>query len=188
MNKKTYFKMTKDAVTGAPEIVKEKIGEAKTMVDTAIMETSKAGNGIQSSLEEKTIDIKKFGSSIPSKLMNPMKTSKTMIEKKIEKGSKDLEDALPTIAKAGFELISVDVEIGTSPKLIPRFKIVRHLTEEERKAVESEPGVSRMTKGIITALLQTQLISTISIGSLGLHIVELHLGAIPKARVRFSKQ
>ena len=183
----TGNELGKNNATDASPLFEQNVGGAKTMLDRALKSADNAFDEVSASVDETVIDIKRFGSSIPQALNNPLDKIKSAMEKKISKATEDLEAALPTITKAGFELISLDIEVGTMPKIIPRFKIIKEISKDKRDAVKREAATNRMTKSILMALINTQLISKIKIGGLQFKIIELHMGTIPKARIRFEK-
>lgn len=111
------------------------------------------------------------------------------VHKKIIDISDKFHDNLPIFESAGYKLKKFEVELGISPKIIPRFIIDESVTlEQKMEALEKVKG-KRMMHLMLGALIKAgKLHGTLQVGDLNFCGIEVHLSAIPMVRLLFANE
>lgn len=100
----------------------------------------------------------------------------------------NLNDALPHLAKAGYTMSDLDVEIGVPPKLIPHFTVDETLAEHTEQALSDLEG-NAIGYALFKALLKAaDLQQKIVIDGMCFEGVEIELGLVPALRLRYKKK
>ena len=98
-----------------------------------------------------------------------------------------LNDALPHLAKAGFTMDALEIEIGVPPKLIPHFTIDKALAENSEQALTDLEG-NIIGFALFKALLKaTDLQQKIMINGMSFSRVEIELGIVPAVRLCYEQ-
>ena len=127
-------------------------------------------------------DAKKKGSDIWSNIKS---TGKKKLRKVIQK----LNDALPDIEEAGFVLIRLDVDIALLPRLFARFKQVRSISDEERKAILTKTKKNKFLNFILLGLFKAVGIKNeVEIDNMDLKEIELEIGLTPSVKLIFRRE
>ncbi len=165
----------------------EGAGNAKKTLSEKLEEADKVARSlIQTSTDFASASIG-FTSSFPKSALKEVREVKSLLQKKIESTTEEFNESLVLIEEAGFELMSVSIDVGAIPKLIPCFNLVREITQVEKEAVIQKANSNRMTRTLLDSLFKTQFLSKVKIGNLRFHQIEVHIGAIPKVQVSFTK-
>ncbi len=99
----------------------------------------------------------------------------------------ELHDDLPVFEKAGFFLHSMEVELGVSPKLIPRFRVAHSISPEAQQEILEEVRQKRVLHTLLALLFKSSHLSDImKIGDLEFHAFKIEVGAIPTVSLVFS--
>lgn len=99
----------------------------------------------------------------------------------------ELHDDLPIFERAGFVLHSMEVELGMSPKLIPRFRVDHAISAEEQAALLQETRHKRVLHTLLGLLFKSSHLSEImKIGNLEFHAFKIEVGAVPAVSLVFS--
>ncbi len=138
--------------------IKDGAAKMEEEIETAVQEEIEAG----------TIKIKDFG------------------HKKIKILIDELHDDLPIFERAGYKLHNLEVELGLSPKLIPYFKIEKHISEEEQKALLAEVKSKRIIYALLSSLFKSAYLQKVlRIGGLDFFGLKVELAAIPTVHLLF---
>lgn len=109
-----------------------------------------------------------------------------MGHKKMKNLMDELHDDLPVFEKAGYKLHSMEVDLGISPKLVPYFTVVRHISKEEQQAILDEVKQKRMLHLLLSSLFKSSYLKEVlKIGNLDFHGLKIELAAVPTVRLVF---
>ena len=133
-------------------------------------------------LDDLMDDAKKKGSELWSSV-------KSSSKEKLKKGIQNLNDAQPDIEEAGFVLVRLDVDIALLPRLFARFKQVRSISDEERKAILGKTKKNKFLNFILIGLFKaTDIKGEVKIDSMDLEEIELEIGLTPSAKLIFRRE
>ena len=102
-----------------------------------------------------------------------------------------LNDSLPHLAKAGYTMDELEIEIGVPPKLIPHFSVDGALVE---KAENAEQALTDLEGNIIGTTLFKALFKAatlqqkIVINGMSFSRLEIQLGLVPAVRLCYKQQ
>jgi hypothetical protein len=106
--------------------------------------------------------------------------------KKIKILIDELHEDLPIFERAGYKLHNLEVELGLSPKLIPYFKIEKHISEEEQKALLDEVKQKRIVHALLSSLFKSAYLQKVlRIGGLEFFGLKVELAAVPTVHLLF---
>lgn len=106
--------------------------------------------------------------------------------RKIKELLDELNADLPIFEKAGYKLHSLEVEVGISPKIIPHFRVCKHISEEEQKAILEEVKQKRMLHALLASLFKSSYLKKVlRVGNLDFHGIRIELSAVPTVRLQF---
>ena len=133
-------------------------------------------------LDDLLDDAKKKGSEIWSSI-------KSTGKEKLKKGIQSLNDGLPEIEEAGFELVRLDVDIALLPRLFARFSQVRVISDEAREKMLTKTKKNKFLNFILIGLFKAASIKNeIKIDHMDLKEIELEIGLTPSAKLIFRKE
>lgn len=133
-------------------------------------------------LDDLMDDAKKKGSELWSSV-------KSSSKEKLKKGIQNLNDAQPDIEEAGFVLVRLDVDIALLPRLFARFKQVRSISDEERKAILDKTKKNKFLNFILIGLFKAiDIKGEVKIDSMDLEEIELEIGLTPSAKLIFRRE
>ncbi len=99
----------------------------------------------------------------------------------------NLNDALPHLAKAGYIMSELEVEIGAPPKLIPHF-VLDQTRVSDNDRLEREFEGNPVGYALFKALLKAaDLQKKISVNDMNFARVEIELGIVPAVRICYQK-
>ncbi|MBL7134532.1 MAG: hypothetical protein ISS78_10575 [Phycisphaerae bacterium] len=105
---------------------------------------------------------------------------------KIKEAADEFHQCLPLLEQAGYSLCEFDIDVGMPPKLVAHFTVKTLLAPAQQQAVLEEARGHRMIHALLVALFKTSgLQHAVKVASLECRQVEVHLGMIPKVRLRF---
>ena len=102
-----------------------------------------------------------------------------------------LNDSLPHLAKAGYTMDELEIEIGVPPKLIPHFSVDGALVENAENA---EQALTDLEGNIIGTTLFKALFKAatlqqkIVIDGMSFSRLEIQLGLVPAVRLCYKKK
>ena len=99
-----------------------------------------------------------------------------------------LNDALPHLAKAGYSMEELELEIGVPPKLIPHFTVDETLVENTEQALvdlEGNPVGAALFKALLKAANFQQ---KIVINGMSFSRIEIQLGLVPAVRLCYKQK
>ena len=100
----------------------------------------------------------------------------------------DLNDSLPHLAKAGYTMDELEIEIGMPPKLVPHFTVDETLAENTQQVLTRLEG-NRVGSALLIALLKAaDLQQKILIDSMTVSRVEIELGLVPAVRLCYKQK
>ena len=100
----------------------------------------------------------------------------------------DLNDALPHLAKAGYTMDELEIEIGIPPKLIPHFSVDETLAENTKQSLTDLEG-NTVGYALFKALLKAaDLQQKIVINDMSFARIEIELGLIPAVRLSYKQK
>jgi hypothetical protein len=102
-----------------------------------------------------------------------------------------LNDSLPHLAKAGYTMDELEIEIGVPPKLIPHFSVDGALVENAENAEQALTdlegniiGTSLFKALFKAATLQQKIV----INGMSFSRLEIQLGLVPAVRLCYKQQ
>jgi len=124
-------------------------------------------------------DAKKKGSEIWTNI-------KRFSRKKLKNTIDSLNDSLPVIEEAGFVLVRFDVDIAIVPRLFARFRQVKEIGEQERKAILDRTKKQKFLNIILHGLFHgVDIKKEVNIDNMDLKEIELEIGLTPSAKLIF---
>ena len=102
-----------------------------------------------------------------------------------------LNDSLPHLAKAGYTMDELEIEIGVPPKLIPHFSVDGALVENAENA---EQALTDLEGNIIGTTLFKALFKAatlqqkIVVNGMNFSRLEIQLGLVPAVRLCYKQQ
>jgi hypothetical protein len=100
----------------------------------------------------------------------------------------NLNDSLPHLAKAGFIMNEIEIEVGVPPKLIPHFTVDETLVENTQQVLTNLEG-NTVGSVLFKALLKAaDLQEKIVINSMTFSRVEIELGIVPAVRLCYKQK
>lgn len=98
----------------------------------------------------------------------------------------DLNDALPQLAKAGYTMDELEIEVGIPPKLIPHFTVDETLVENNEHSLAGLEG-NTIGYALFKALLKaSDLQQKIVINGMSFACIEIELGLVPAVRLSYK--
>ena len=98
----------------------------------------------------------------------------------------EVTSSFPLFEKAGFHVEEVQVEIGMTPKLMPRFKQVKEVSVSEQEALLQQAGEKKLVKFMLISLFKSsKMKNLITDPKLDFHGIEIDLTAVPSVRSIF---
>ncbi len=99
---------------------------------------------------------------------------------------KDLNDALPHLAKAGYTMNELEIEVGILPKLIPHFA-VNEISGENIEQSLKDLEENTVGYALFTALRKaTDLQQKLIIDGMSFARIEIELGLTPVVRLSYK--
>ena len=99
-----------------------------------------------------------------------------------------LNDSLPHLAKAGYTMEELEIELGVPPKLIPHFTVDGALVENAEQALIDLEG-NIIGSALFKALLKaTALQQKIVINGMSFSRIEIQLGLVPAVRLCYKQK
>ena len=99
---------------------------------------------------------------------------------------KDLNDALPHLAKAGYTMNELEIEVGILPKLIPHFT-VNEISGENIEQSLKDLEENTVGYALFTALRKaTDLQQKLIIDGMSMARIEIELGLTPVVRLSYK--
>ena len=99
-----------------------------------------------------------------------------------------LNDSLPHLAKAGYTMGELEIEIGVPPKLIPHFTVDETLAEHTEQSLNDLKG-NTIGYALFKALLKAaDLQQKIVIDGMSFEGVEIELGLVPALRLCYKQK
>ena len=100
----------------------------------------------------------------------------------------NLNDSLPHLAKAGYNLDELEIEIGVPPKLIPHFTLDETLFENTGQVLTDLKG-NAIGSALLKALLKSaDLQGKIVINGMSFSRVEIELSLVPAVRLCYKQK
>ena len=155
----------------------------------AIVNRAKEGldAGIRGVLKRDRQDAKESNAGTPPPPLPKKSRLTDMGHQRLVDHVNEFDAYLPLLERAGFELRRFEIEVGLSPKFIPRFMIRRLISEEEKKRLLEEAGSKHLLKMILDALFKASYLSKhVKVGALEFLGLEIHVGAVPRVRLLFG--
>ena len=98
----------------------------------------------------------------------------------------DLNDTLPHLAKAGYTMNELEIEVGVLPKLIPHFTVDKMPVENTEQSLTDLEG-NTVGYALFKALLKaTDLQQKIVIDGMSFTRIEIELGLVPVVRLSYK--
>ena len=98
-----------------------------------------------------------------------------------------LNDSLPHLAKAGYTMEELEIELGVPPKLIPHFTVDGALVENSDQALTGLEG-NIIGSALFKALLQAAALQQkIIIKDMRFSCIEIELGIVPAVRLCYKQ-
>ena len=98
----------------------------------------------------------------------------------------DLNDTLPHLAKAGYTMNELEIEVGVLPKLIPHFTVDKMPVENTEQSLTDLEG-NTVGYALFKALLKaTDLQKKIVIDGMSFTRIEIELGLVPVVRLSYK--
>lgn len=133
-------------------------------------------------LDDLLDDAKKKGSEIWSNIKSSGKD-------KLKKIVQNLNDALPEIEAAGFELVRLDVDIALLPRIFARFKQIRVISDTAQETMLTKTKKNKFLNFILLGLFKAASIKNeININQMDLKEIELEIGLTPSAKLIFRRE
>jgi hypothetical protein len=108
---------------------------------------------------------------------------------KLKKIVQNLNDALPEIEAAGFELVRLDVDIALLPRIFTRFKQVRIISESAQESILAKTKKNKFLNFILLGLFNAARVKNeIKIDQMDLKEIELEIGLTPSAKLIFRRE
>ena len=99
----------------------------------------------------------------------------------------NLNDSLPQLAKAGYTMDELEIEIGVPPKLIPHFTFDKTLVENTGQVLTDLEG-NAIGSALLKALLKSaDLQGKIVINGMSFSRVEIELSLVPAVRLCYKQ-
>ena len=99
-----------------------------------------------------------------------------------------LNDSLPHLAKAGYTMDELEIEIGVPPKLIPHFTVESALVENAEQVLTDLEG-NIIGSALLKALLKAAALQQkIVINGMSFSRVEIQLGLVPAVRLCYEQK
>jgi hypothetical protein len=99
-----------------------------------------------------------------------------------------LNDSLPHLAKAGYTMEELEIELGVPPKLIPHFTVDGTLVENAEQALTDLEG-NIIGPALFKALSKAAALQQkIVIKGMGFSRVEIELGIVPAVRLCYKQK
>ena len=99
-----------------------------------------------------------------------------------------LNDSLPHLAKAGYTMDELEIEIGVPPKLIPHFTVEGALVENAEQVLTDLEG-NIIGSALFKALLKAAALQQkIVINDMSFSRVEIQLGLVPAVRLCYEQK
>ena len=99
-----------------------------------------------------------------------------------------LNDSLPHLAKAGYTMEELEIELGVPPKLIPHFTVDGALVENAEQALIDLEG-NIIGSALFKALLKAAALQQkIVIKGMRFSRVEIELGIVPAVRLCYKQK
>ncbi len=134
------------------------------------------------SLEDLLEDAKRKGSEIWTNIKSAGKDQLT-------KAIKNLNDALPEIEAAGFELVRLDLDIALLPRMFARFDQIREISDDEKEAILQKTKKNKFLNFILIGLFKAvEIRKEVQIDNLNLKEIELEIGLTPSAKLIFRRE
>ncbi|MFL2528562.1 MAG: hypothetical protein ACJ0Q6_02570 [Candidatus Azotimanducaceae bacterium] len=97
-----------------------------------------------------------------------------------------LNEALPYLAKAGYTMDCLEIEVGVPPKLIPHFSVAEVLAETIELSLAELEG-NTMGYALLKALLRaTDLQQKVEIEGMSFDRIEIEVGLLPAVRLSYK--
>jgi len=97
-----------------------------------------------------------------------------------------VNEAIPIITEAGYEVERMQVTLGVPPKVVLTARVVHEITDEEYAALIERAGEKLVTSAVAgTFVKAAALHRSLKVGSLHAHDIEFELAPLPAVRLQF---
>ena len=125
---------------------------------------------------------KQTAADVKDKIGDPSRTVNAAVSALIS----NLTEALPYLAKAGYRMDGLDIEVGVPPKIIPHFAVDEVPTEATEIAMVELEG-NTVGYALLKSLLQAKgLQQKIEIEGMNFSRIEIEVGLIPAVRLSYK--
>ena len=121
-----------------------------------------------------------------TKLKDGAKSLKGSVNDKLKEVMDEINDIMPIIKEVGYSVNEVEVELGVLPKIIPHFRKIEDMSEEEMNIVIEKYKDRKLTYLIVSSLAKAaSMQKSIQLSSLKFTEVEIEAGAVPSVKLKF---
>lgn len=125
---------------------------------------------------------KQTAADVKDKIGDPSRTINDAVSEII----RNLNEALPCLAKAGYRMDGLDIEVGVPPKIIPHFAVDEVPAEAIEISMVELEGNS-VGYALLKSLLQAKgLQQKIEIEGMSFSRIEIEVGLIPAVRLSYK--
>lgn len=101
----------------------------------------------------------------------------------------DFNSITPLIERAGYEIVDLEIELGLIPKLIPHFKKIHNISDEDKEAILAELKEKRLMSMLVNALFKSDSFqSNLNLTNYEYTGIEVEIAALPAVRLKYNKQ
>ncbi len=110
-------------------------------------------------------------------------------KEKFKETLQNLNEALPDVEAAGFELVRLDVDIALIPRMFARFRQVREISTEAKKEILEQTKKRKLLNLILMGLFKAvEIRSSVKIDHMDLKEIELEIGLTPSVKLIFRRE
>ena len=133
-------------------------------------------------------DLTSFNSFFETNIVENLKSYGTASIDKIQETISEISNSSPTIKRAGFELIEVNMKITIPPKARAKFEFKEKIDQEKLDILLEENKNSKLISTMLQILFKaTSFTSMVEKSGLKLNTVIIELSIPPKIDVTFGK-
>ena len=94
----------------------------------------------------------------------------------------------PLIEKAGYKITDLQIELGIIPKIIPHFRKVADVTEDQKELILTELQEKRLMKLLVSALFKADAFqSNLNMSQYSFKGIEIEITALPAVRLNYHR-
>lgn len=116
--------------------------------------------------------------------------AKAITDAQIASATRQFQDALPFVEKAGYRVDGVDVVVGVTPRLVPHLTLVEPVSKMEREALLAEATAQGkdLTRNLLTSLYRAaDLRKKLRLEPFEFCALEIEIGVLPNVIVKFRR-